>query len=288
MKFWNTNIEKKFFLQSLKNFASKEQLFYSVNGRNYAYIPKGDNAMGQALQSRNSLIGQFTEKWVRDFLEPIAREMGLFAVSNVVCPELGLTNQSDADLAFCESKLQEQKSEDIKIIFEVKMSIVNNYELRKDKVHFLGDFKTHKGTPSILRSDSMLKAIGKAINIRVSGVSSRRIPIIIIGNSPITNNYSKKVDFLKKSGVTQGFISLYPNPTEDGSFLRRTSSCGFQTFSEYSLLAQFIQNLVNSNFNFFSSMLPKQRLGSIIHQASVEKDDILRAEKFLYLLEQES
>jgi len=28
-----------------------------------------------------------------------------------------------------------------------------------------------------------------------------KIPIITLGNSPITKNYSKKVDFLKKAGI---------------------------------------------------------------------------------------
>ena len=61
----------------------------------------------------------------------------------------------------------------------------------------LGDYKQHKGNPSLLRSDSMLKAIGKSINIRVSGIASAKIPIIVLGNSPITDSYVKKLIFLK-------------------------------------------------------------------------------------------
>ncbi len=60
----------------------------------------------------------------------------------------------------------------------------------------------------------MLKAIGKSINIRVSGNESATIPIVILGNSPITESYVKKVDFLKESGVIQNFISLNPIPTK--------------------------------------------------------------------------
>jgi len=87
------------------------------------------------------------------------------------------------------------------------MSIVSNYKYlqQSDSLQYLGDYKSHKGNPSILRSDSMLKAIGKSINIRVSGISSTKIPIIILGNSPITESYKNKVDFLKTSGVIQGF-----------------------------------------------------------------------------------
>jgi len=49
--------------------------------------------------SRNSLIGQYTEKWCKDFFQPIAKQLGLFSVNSVVCSELGLSTQSDSDLA---------------------------------------------------------------------------------------------------------------------------------------------------------------------------------------------
>ncbi|MGC9331185.1 MAG: hypothetical protein ACP5DZ_04820 [Bacteroidales bacterium] len=72
----------------------------------------------------------------------------------------------------------------------------------------------------------MLKAIGKSINIRVSGIESTKIPIIILGNSPITDSYINKVDFLKTAGVIQGFWSLNPNPTET-NHVRQTPKGGF-------------------------------------------------------------
>lgn len=201
MKFWDVETEKKFFTEAMRNFASPEQLFYNLSGGYFAYVPKGKGAEGQTLQSRNSLIGQFTEKWSKDFIQPIADKLGLFAVNGVVCPELGLTTQSDADLAFCRTKDTLQKAENIKLLFEIKMSIVNNYKFENNQVSFIGDYKSHKGNPSILRSDSMLKAIGKSINIRVSGSDSTKIPIVILGNSPITQSYSYKVDFLETDSI---------------------------------------------------------------------------------------
>jgi hypothetical protein len=128
----------------------------------------------------------------------------------------------------------------------------------------------------------MLKAIGKSINIRVSGTESTKIPIIILGNSPITKNYLQKVDFLKKAGIIQSFISLYPNPTND--FIKNSINKGFQTFNEYQDLSNYISEVVNSDLNFFSSMLPKRKLGQIITVSSKEKDDILKATKFLSLI----
>ncbi|MGH7885694.1 MAG: hypothetical protein ACRENO_08380 [Thermodesulfobacteriota bacterium] len=212
--------------------------------------------------------------------------MGLYAVNGVVCPELGLTKNSNADLVFSTIDSTNQKASNIKLIFEIKMSIVNNYEYdkEKNKTIFVGDYKTHKGNPSILRSDSMLKAIGKAINIRVSGVVSSKIPILIMGSSPITTSYKEKVDFLKQAGVTQGFISLYPTPSKD--FVKETTNKGFQTFNDYNTLGTFITHLISSDMNFFSSMLPKKNLGEIITISANENTDKEKAEKFLRLLKE--
>ncbi len=282
MKFWDIEFEKNFFLEALKNFASPEQLFYKLKDGYYAYIPKTMHSQGQTLQSRNSLIGQFTEKWSKDFFQPVANKLGLYAVNSVVCPELGLTARSKADLAFCTSKNTFQKAENIKLLFEIKMSIINNYKFEKGQIIFAGDYKTHRGNPSILRSDSMLKAIGKSINIRVSGGASRKIPLLVLGNSPITNNYQKKVDFLKQSGIIQSFISVYPKPA--AKYIKESPNKGFQTFEDYQLLSTFIEQLIKSEMNFFSSMLPKKKLGQIIDIAAKEKNHTAKAEKFLSLI----
>ncbi len=62
-------------------------------------------------------------------------------------------------------------------------------------------------------------------------------------------------DFLKKAGIIQSFISLYPSPTND--FIKNTGGKGFQTFNEYQDLSNYITEVANSDMNFFSSMLPK-------------------------------
>ncbi len=284
MDFWNIDTEKRFFTEAMKNFASPEQLFYKLKDGYFAYAPKGKTTEGQTIQGRNSLIGHFTEKWTNDFLQPIANQLGLFAVNNVVCPELGLSKSSDADVAFCTTEKTRQSAENIKLIFEIKMSIVNNYQYEKTNnvITLVGNCNSHKGNPSILRSDSMLKAIGKSINIRVSGVESAKIPIVIIGNSPITESYKKKVDFLKRAGIIQGFVSLYPKPYEN--CVQETKGKGFQTFNNYTDLQLFLQELVSSDMNFFSSMIPKKNLGQIISISAKENSDTERAEKFLELL----
>lgn len=284
-KLWDIQTEIDFFNQSLNSFATPEQLFYKFGNDYYAYVPKGQNANGQTLQSRNSLIGQFTEKWCTDFLQPIAKKLNLFAVTGVVCNEIGLSRQSNADVAFCTTNDINQPAENIKLIFEVKMSIVSNYQFFKkdNSIKHIGDYTSHKGNPSILRSDSMLKAIGKAINIRVSGISSTKIPIIILGNSPITSSYLKKVDFLHKSGVVQNFLSLNPTPTNN-DFVKNSKEKAFQTIEQYSQIQGIVEDLINNEMNYFSSMIAKPKLGEIITIANKEATDIKKAEKFLELI----
>ena len=284
MTLWNNDVEIKFFKEALKNFASPEQLFYNLKDGYYAYVPKGSDSEGQTLQSRNSLIGQFTEKWCKTFFELVAEELGLFAVNGVICEELGLTNKSSADLAFCTTNNIIQQPDNIKLIFEIKMSVVSNYKFTMpDKIEFIGDYKQHKGNPSLLRSDSMLKAIGKSINIRVSGLASTKVPIVILGNSPITESYIKKVDFLKTSGVIQGFWSLNPMPAE-GDFVKITPKRGFQTIEMPDAIFELSKQLVESDMNYFSSMVSKQNLGELISTANKESTNIAKAEKFLNLI----
>jgi len=284
MKLWNNKTEIQFFIEALKNFASPEQLFYNLQDGYFAYVPKGSNAEGQTLQSRNSLIGQYTEKWSKTIFEPIAKELGLYAVNSVVCEELGLTRQSSADLALCTTDHTNQKPENIKLLFEIKMSVMSNYKFTQPyKVEFIGDYKQHKGNPALLRYDSMLKAIGKSINIRVSGIASTKIPVVVLGNSPITESYIKKVDFLKTSGVIQGFWSLNPNPT-NSDYVKNTPKLGFQTILNNKQLLNNCKELVNSDMNYFSSMISKLKLGEIIRIACQETTDIAKAEKFLTLI----
>ncbi|MDR2632395.1 MAG: hypothetical protein LBC51_02060 [Treponema sp.] len=194
----------------------------------------------------------------------------LFAVNTVECPEVGLTKRSEVDLAFCITDSKIQSAKDIKLIFEIKMSIVSNYRFTApDLVEFIGDYKTHKGNPSLLRSDSMSKAIGKSINIRVSGIESTKIPIVVLGNSPVSDNYSHKVDFLKAAGVVQGFWSLNPKPTES-DFIRKSEKLGFQTIERIDEIENLINNLLSTKLNYFSSMVSQKKLGEYIRIVNKE------------------
>ena len=193
-KLWNKEVEQRFFNEATQ-FATPEQLFYVADNDKYlAYWPKGYDGKKSTLQSRNALIGSFTEKWTTDLIQETVKEKGLFAVQGAICNEIALSNMSPADVVISKNNNLNQNPEDILAKIEVKMSIVWNWELQKNKLICIGDYKTHQGNPGLLRSDSMLKAIGKSINIRVSSSKAFQIPIVIMGNTSITNSYYSKVD----------------------------------------------------------------------------------------------
>jgi len=286
---WTKEKEIEFFTKS-RDFATQEQLFYiSDDNRYFAYWPKNYKGKKSTLQSRNSLIGTFTEKYSVDLLQEYADSKGWYAVQSVVCEDIGLSSRSPADVAFCKTKSNIQNPNDIFAIFEVKMSVVWNWELinpsDKERLACLGDYRSHQGNPGLLRSDSMLKAIGKSINVRVSNFKSSHIPIIILGNTPITETYYHKVDYLKNAGIIQGFWSCNPKPLDnDDNNIKNTNGHGFNRIDTYSELIKNLDILFTETRMFFSSMKTKKELGEIIEIANREVDVILKAEKFLSLI----
>lgn len=284
---WNQNQEKDFFIKSLE-FATPEQLFYITKDKKFlAYWPKNYDGTKTTLQSRNSLIGSYTEKWTTDLFSEIAKTIGGYSVQGVISEEIGLTNQSPADVAICKTQNVVQKPQNILMIIEVKMSVAWNWEFiskNKDLV-CIGDYRTHQGNPGLLRSDTMLKAIGKSINIRVSSFAASKIPIIILGNTPITRSYYGKVDHLKRNGIIQGFWSINPKPLDNnGENIKSTPYRGFCKFDEYEELKQNTINLLKEEREFFSSMQTRKKLGEIVEIANKETTYEAKAQKFLELL----
>ena len=285
---WNKNEEYKFFKKTLE-IATPEQLFYLTEDRKYlAYWPKNYKGKKTTLQSRNAFIGSYTEKWVKELLTPIAKEFDAFAIHNVVCEEIGIGECSPADVAIVRTPYRIQKPENILLIVEVKMSIVWNWKFYPEtgEIICIGDYTTHQGNPGLLRSDTVLKAIGKSINIRVSGFKSSKIPIVIIGNTPITKTYYRKVDFLKKAGIIQGFYSVNPNPLDKQSKnnIKSTPERGFLRIDEINELYDNLRHIIKEDKEFFSSMLSKKELGKFIEIASKEPTYEKKADKFLILL----
>ena len=96
MTLWTKEEEIDFFKSSMK-FSTINDLFYidSVTDERYAYWPNDFKGKKNTIQSRNALIGRFTERWCQELFQSIVEPLGYYSVSSVVCPEIGLSRQSD-------------------------------------------------------------------------------------------------------------------------------------------------------------------------------------------------
>ena len=286
MRLWNKNHEKLFFDKS-KNFASYEQLFYRTDdGRYLSYWPKGYSGTKSTLQARNSLIGNFTEKWVVDLMKNIIQDEELYVIQQAQIPSIGITRKSPADIVVATSNKKVLMPDEVKLIFEVKMSIVWNweYDVKTSSVREIGDYRTHQGRPSFTRSDSILKAIGKCIDIRVSNLKASKIPLIVLGNAPLSNGFCKKADYLKNAGIIQGFWSLNPFPLNHGNTRKRSHKNAFIRIDNTDELNITLNQLFNQDLNFFSSMESPEELGHLIEMANEESTYEDKGLKFLNLL----
>ena len=286
MRLWSKKQEKLFFDKS-RNFATHQQLFYRTDdGRYVAYWPKGYDGAKTTLQARNSLIGNYTEKWVNDLLKHILEDTGLHVIQQAQIPAIGITHKSPADIAIATRGKKVLMPEEVKLIFEVKMSLVWNWQYDESTGHIreIGDYRTHRGRPSFTRSDSVLKAIGKCIDIRVSSFKSSRIPLIILGNAPLSNGFCKKADYLKQAGIIQGFWSLNPFPLNHGNTRKRSHQDGFIRFDNIRELNITLNQLFKQELNFFSSMETPETLGQMIEIANRENTYEEKGLKFIKLI----
>lgn len=287
MRLWSKHQEKLFFINS-KNFTSPKQLFYETDdGRYLTYWPKRYRGRKSTLQARNSLIGNYTEKWVGDLFKSLIDE-NLCVVRQARIPSLGITSNSPADIVVATEDKKILKASQVKLICEVKMSLVWNWEYDPalDNVREVGDYRTHQGKPSFTRSDSILKAIGKCIDIRVSNFESTRIPILVLGNAPLSNGFSKKADYLKHSGLIQGFWSLNPFPLNHGNTRKTSPGGGFMRFDNTDELKRHLNQVFDRDLNFFSGMESPKRLGELIEIANRENTCENKGLKFLNLLKE--
>ncbi len=124
-----------FFKKTIHGFASPQQLFYVADDNRYiAYWPRNYQGQRSTLQSRNALIGSFTETRTRELLENCVKDENLFAVQSVICEELGLSARSPADVVIARRDSRTLAPEDILMIFEAKMSVVWNWELQSNRL----------------------------------------------------------------------------------------------------------------------------------------------------------
>lgn len=241
------------------------------------------------------MIGNFTEKWSKNIIKKaIDNDDKLYAVQGAICDEIALTRNSPGDVVISRKEGVEQKTEDIIVIFEIKMSLVWNWKYikenqKRNRFKCIGDYKSHSCNPGMLRSDSMLKAIGKSVNIRISSPKASQIPIIILGNTPITQSYYDKVDRLCKTGIIQGFWSVNPEPLDGKNRkynIKTTQKNGFFRFDSLEELKKRIRLLCSQEKTFFSFMKSKKEIGKIIEIANNQKTYEEKGELFIRLIEE--
>lgn len=131
---WSKDVEKGFLKRYLKKYGP-DSLFYKVKEndkiRYYTYYPSSiakNLKKKDTIQSRNALIGEFTEKFVKYLFSKteLVSKKKLYIVNNAICPELGLTANSPADIVVSSRNERILDKNDIYLIGEVKMSLVWN------------------------------------------------------------------------------------------------------------------------------------------------------------------
>jgi predicted nucleic-acid-binding Zn-ribbon protein len=136
------------------------------------------------FNQRNAIVADATERFALQLFQSIVNSSDalkgrFFVKRNVECAQLELRNRTKADLAILDRDVDGPVTPKwIKCIFEVKMSIIWNWS-ETDRRQPLADYDSHAGRPSIYRTDSILKAIGKAAITRACK-GSERIPFVVI------------------------------------------------------------------------------------------------------------
>lgn len=241
---------------------------------------------------RNRPISNYTEEFAKNVIEKAldnANYNNYIAKRDVICDELGLNSRSEADIAIVvddNRKGRVYKPEEIKLIFEVKMSLVWNWEPNDQNVPVVdADYDNHEGRPSIYRTDSILKAIGKGTILR-SYIDSHKIPYLVIGNCPPPRGYIDKIDGLSDIGILQKFISINPNPlivdksdAEDRD-PKTTEKMGYLRIDDLDELSELLIKYLEIEQVFLGKMISLNNLGRIITEIDLTKSYELIGQEF--------
>jgi hypothetical protein len=241
----------------------------------------GRAALGvSAFNQRNAVVADATERFALGlFSQGVNASADLsgrfFVKRNVVCPQLELRGATSADMAILNRDIDGPVSpERIECIFEIKMSIIWNWT-ENDKSQPIADYDAHAGRPSIYRTDSILKAIGKAAITR-SCPGSERIPFIVVANTPPPPNYRDKVDGTVKAGLIQKWISLTPSPlvVEPRRLPGRRNpkqTPGFLRIDNVTELQQLLTTALTLEWQYVGVMVEAKKIGDIIRNLDLSR-----------------
>ena len=134
---------------------------------------------------------------------------------------------------------------------------------------------SNAGRPSIYRTDSILKAIGKAAITR-SSPGSERIPFIVLGNTPPPPNYRDKVDGTVRTGLIQKWISLTPNPlivepAKSPAKRNPKETTGFLRVDNVTELQELLKTILTTEWLYVGAMVEAKKVGEIIKGLDLSK-----------------
>jgi hypothetical protein len=241
----------------------------------------GKAALGvSAFNQRNAIVADATERFALSLFSHAVNTSptmsGKFFVKrDVVCPQLELQGATSADMAILNRDMDGPVSpETIECILEVKMSIIWNWA-EGDRHRPIADYDGHAGRPSIYRTDSILKAIGKAAITR-SCPGSETIPFIVVGNTPPPPNYRDKVDGTVTAGLIQKWLSLVPNPlfVEPARLAAKRNpkqTAGFLRIDSVSELQDLLGKILTTEWKYVGAMVEPKKIGEIIKSLDLSR-----------------
>lgn len=246
------------------------------------------------FNQRNAIVADNTEKFALQLFQSVVNNSDIlkgkfFIKRNVECPQLELRGRTKADLAILDDNLDGPiHPEKIKCIFEVKMSLIWNWSY-EDRSKPLADYDGHAGRPSIYRTDSILKAIGKAAITRACR-GSERIPFVVVGNAPPPVAYRDKIDGTVRSGLIQKWISLTPTPlvvesTKSPGNRNPKETFGFSRIDSTAELEDIFMNILTKDWRYVGAMVEPKEIGAIIRGLDLSRTDEEIGEAFLTSME---
>lgn len=301
---WSAAVEQKFVIEDSMlatiyckgDCGFEEKSFF--RGKSSKCPNCGEGLEVDTLNSRNAVVGARTETFARNLLSSALKGLrpqlsqDLFVKQGVKCPSLGLKGGSGADLAIVtQEKGGTVPASAIKCLFEVKMSFIWNWH-ESDLTRPIADYDGHQGRGSIYRTDSILKAIGKA-GITRSYVGSEGIPFIVVGNTPPPPGYRTNIDRTVSSGLIQKWISLTPNPLvvkpkEYPGKRNPKHTAGFLRIDEVKELQQLLKALLTKKWLYTSAMVDAEKVGLLIKSLDLSGTSEKIGQEFLRRLPEAS
>ena len=250
------------------------------------------------LNGRNAPLANETEKFalriIQDAIDATPDLKGRhFAKRGVICHQLGLKGNSGADIAILNRDVRGPAPlTAIELLFEIKMSFIWNWH-ENDLTQPIADYDAHGGTPSIYRTDSILKATGKAAITR-SYPGSETIPFIVVGNTPPPSGYRPNIDGTVQSGLIQKWLSLTPNPlvvepskSPDIRNPKQTDG-GFLRIDAMQELQDLLVSLLGRRWRHIGAMTDAEKIGRLIQSLDLNRSATAIGDEFLRRLPEAS